>query len=291
MRASVRMSSERCSSPVRTLAPDRLPFTGSRGLSTPIRICGTSSLPSSVSTTTPVGAGECAAPLGDHPHDRARVEPRRGHRLLHLDHRLEQLGVEPHLLLGQLALGDVVLGAEIADLAALVVAERLPRAGAPADLPGPRDQPVLLVAQRAAFGQPLPFGQQGGAVVGVDVLQELLVADVLGDVAGEPLEGGVHEGESQVHVVGDHAFAHGGRDRPELAAHALLGRLRPAPPASGRPRGDAEGECQDDRTREDPENGGWRAREQIRKGRDHGRPLGRLRMAAPARLMTCVPKI
>ena len=54
MRASVRMSSERCNSPVRTLAPDRLPLTGRRGLSTPICTCGTSSLPSSVSTTTPV---------------------------------------------------------------------------------------------------------------------------------------------------------------------------------------------------------------------------------------------
>ena len=69
----------------------------------------------------------------------AGVEPRRRHRLLHLDHRLEQLGVEPHLLLGQLALGDVELGAEVADLAALLVADRLPRAGAPADLAGAGD--------------------------------------------------------------------------------------------------------------------------------------------------------
>ena len=45
------------------------------------------------------GAGEAEASVGDHPHHRSRVEARRRHRLLDLDHRLEELGVEPHGLL------------------------------------------------------------------------------------------------------------------------------------------------------------------------------------------------
>ena len=125
------------------------------------------------------GAGERPAPLGDDPHDRGRIEPGGGHRLLHLDHRLEQLGVEPHLGLGELALGDVEPGAEVAHLPPGLVADRLPGAGAPPLLPGAGDQPVLLVAEGAALGQPGPFGEQRRTVVGVDVLEEFLVAKVL----------------------------------------------------------------------------------------------------------------
>ena len=42
----------------------------------------------------------------------------------------------------------------------------------------------------AALGQPAPLRQQGGPVVGMDVLQELLVADILGGVAGERSKAG-----------------------------------------------------------------------------------------------------
>ena len=214
------------------------------------------------------GAGQRPAPLRDHPHDGGRVEPRRRHRLLHLDDRLEQLGVEPHLLLGELALGDVELGAEVADLPALLVAERLPRAGAPADLAGARDHPVLLVAERAALRQPLPLGQQRRAIVGMDVLEELLVAQVLRRLAGEALEGGVHQGQPQVHVVGDHPFAHGGGDRAKLPQGRAFRTLRPTPPAPlhqpGREQrhqhdgADAGGDDGGDLV-----EGGW-------QGRDHG---------------------
>ena len=161
----------------------------------------------------------------------AGVEAGRRHRLLHLDDRLKQLGVEPHLLLGQLALGDVELGAEVAGLASLPVAQRLPGAGAPADLSAAGNHPVLLVAERAALRQPRPFGHQRGPVVGVDVLQEFLVLEVFRGVTGEPLEGGIDEREPQVHVVRDHALAHAGRDGAQLAQRRALVPLRPPPPA------------------------------------------------------------
>jgi hypothetical protein len=69
------------------------------------------------------------------------------HGLLHFDHRLEELRVEPHGLLGQLALGNVELGAEIADLPTRLVAQRLPAAGRPAHLAAPRHDPILLIAE------------------------------------------------------------------------------------------------------------------------------------------------
>ena len=174
------------------------------------------------------GAGEAQASVGDHPHHRSRVEARRRHRLLDLDHRLEELGVEPHGLLGQLALGDVELGAEVADLAARLVAQRLPAAGRPAHLAAPRHYPVLLIAQRAALRQPLPFRRERGPIVRVDVLEELLVPDVFLGIAGEPLEGPVHEGEPQAHVVSDDALPHRRRNGSKVAARLGGGALRAA---------------------------------------------------------------
>ena len=192
---------------------------GAAGASVPMWTWGTSSSPSIDSITAPV------APVRRRPRSAitritvARVEPRGGHRLLHLDHRLEQLGVEPHGLLGQLALGDVELGAEVADLAARLVAQRLPGAGGPALLAG------AVTTTRYSWSRSEPpwasrshSASERGPVVGMDVLEELLVAEVLLGVAGEPLEGRVHEGELEVHVVGDDAFAHRRGDGPEMAA-------------------------------------------------------------------------
>jgi hypothetical protein len=84
---------------------------------------------------------------GRRSHHRLRVEAGCRHGLLHLDHRLEELRVEPHGLLGQLALGDVELGAEVADLPTRLVAQRLPGAGRPAHLAAPRHDPILLIAE------------------------------------------------------------------------------------------------------------------------------------------------
>jgi hypothetical protein len=58
----------------------------------------------------PGGPGEPLAAVGDHPDHGGGIEPRRRDRLLDLDYRLEQLGVQPHRLLGQLPLGEVELG-------------------------------------------------------------------------------------------------------------------------------------------------------------------------------------
>ena len=203
--------------------------------------------------------GEPEPPVGDHPHHRAGVEPRGGDRLLHLDHRLEQLGVEPHGLLGQLALGDVELGAEIADLASGLVPERLPGAGGPALLSPAGHHAVLLVPERAALREALPLGRQRGAVVGVDVLEELLVPEVLLGIPGEPLEGGVHEAEPQVHVVRDDALAHGGRHRVQVPPGFRRGPL--GAPAL-RPLDD---ECHQQGERQRAQGGG-RGRERL--GRD-----------------------
>ncbi len=213
------------------------------------------------------GAGEGAAPLGDHPHHRGGVESRRRHRLLDLDHSLEQLGVEPHLLLGELAFGDIELGAEVADLAAALVAERLPGAGAPADLPRGRDHPVFLVPERPTPGQPRPFRQQRGPVVRMDVLQELLVAQVLDHLARETLERGVREREPEVHVIGDDAFAHAGGDGPELARGHGRFALRAAAAAALEPVGDHQPEHRQGGGGQ--ERGGGDAVQQAGEGRDH----------------------
>ena len=108
--------------------------------------------------TAPLAPVSVLAPLRDHSHHGLGIESGRRDRLLDLDHRLEQLGVEPHLLFGQLPLGDVELGAQVADLAAGLVPHRLPAAGAPADLPVPGDHPVLLVSERSRPGpaDPIP---------------------------------------------------------------------------------------------------------------------------------------
>ena len=174
-------------------------------------------------------AGESHAAVGDHPHDGVRVEARRRYRLLHLDHRLEELGIQPHRLLGQLALGDVELGAEVADLPAGVVPQRLPGAGAPPELPGAGHHPILLVAERSALRQKVPLGGERRTVVGVDVLEELLVPEVLLGVPGEPLEGRIHEGEAALHVVGDHALAHGAGDGAEVSRGVGGRAARPTP--------------------------------------------------------------
>ncbi len=175
------------------------------------------------------GAGQPLAALSDDPHDCGGVEPGRHDRLLHLEHRLKELGIQPQLFLGQLALGDVELGPHIPDLAAGLVPHRLPGAGAPADLTGSGDHPVLLISQRPALGQALPLGQNRGPVVGMDVLEKLLIPKILFRVSGEPLEGRVYELEPPVHVVGDHAFAHGGGHRLQLAADLRRCALDPAP--------------------------------------------------------------
>jgi hypothetical protein len=64
----------------------------------------------------------------------------------------------------------------------------------------------------------------------VDVLEKLLVPKVLLGVAGESLEGPVHEAELQSHVVRDYAFTHRRGDRAEVAARLRGGALGAAPP-------------------------------------------------------------
>src|SRR6185503_3377008 len=93
--------------------------------------------------------GERLTPLRDYPHHGLGIESGRADRLLDLEHRLEQLGVESHLLLRHLPLGDIELGAEIADLTAGLVPHRLPAAGAPANLSGAGYHSVLLVSERS----------------------------------------------------------------------------------------------------------------------------------------------
>ncbi len=179
----------------------------------------------------PGGSGEALAAFGDDVAYRRRVEPRGGHCLLDFDHGLEQLGIEQHRLFGQLPLGDVEFGAEEPDLPAVLVPQRLPGAGGPAHLPGAVHDPVLLVAERAALGQPFPLGYEGGAVVGMDVLQELLVADVFQRVAGETLEGRIGEDELVLQVIRDDALSHRRGDRLQLAFGLPYRALGLPPPA------------------------------------------------------------
>ena len=68
----------------------------------------------------------------------------------------------------------------------------------------------------------------------MDVLEEFLLPQVLGGIPGEPLEGGIDEGELPLHVVGDDPFAHGGGDRLQLALDFGCGTLGP-PPAPALP--------------------------------------------------------
>ena len=227
------MSSERWSSPVRTASPERLPSICEPGrLDADDGPCGTSSSPSIASMTAPL------APVSHWLRSAmtritvAESRPGGGDRLLDLDHGLEQLGIEPHGLFGQLALGDVELGAEKP-----ICRPRWSRSGSQLlelhrTCPAPRHHPVFLVAERAALGQAVPLLDQGAPVVGVDVLEELLVAEVLDRIAREPLEGGVGEDQLEPHVVGDDAFAHGGGDRLHVSPRVRRRPLRP-PPVAG----------------------------------------------------------
>ena len=164
---------------MRTAAPDRLSATLSRGLSVPIVTWGTSSSPSSTSITTPV----------------APVSPRLRSAITRMTVAESSPAAATACWTSMTAWNSSV-SSRISSSASFrsvmsnsvpryptcrpgLVADRLPGAGAPALLAGAGDHPVLLVAEGAALRQPLPFGQQRRAIVGVDVLEELLVAQVL----------------------------------------------------------------------------------------------------------------
>ena len=153
---------------------------------------------------------------------------------------------EPHRLLGQLSLGDVELGPHVPDLTAGLIPHRLPGAGAPADLAGAGYHPVLLVPEGSPLGQAVPLGQDGGPVLGMDVLEEFLVPQVFLGVPGEPLEGRVYERQPAVHVVGNDPFPHGGGDRLELALDLGRRALGPAPAPALPPERGPSGEQQRD---------------------------------------------
>ena len=94
----------------------------------------------------------------------------------------------------------------------------------------------------------------------MDVLEELLVAQVLGDEAGEALECRVHEGELQVHAVGDDPLAHARGDRAELPGGGAGGELRAPAPAPLQGEG---GQQTQHHQHAGGENGGMDAREQL----------------------------
>ena len=208
MRVSVRTSSERCSSPVRTPTPDRLPLSRSRGaldpdpdLRAPARRLR------AVSTTTPVAPVSARLRSAITRMTVAESSPAAATACCTSITAWNSSVSSRISCLGQLALGDVELGAEVADLAARPRRGSAPRRWRTSGPARSRVTSRYSWSRRdAALGQPRPFGQQRGAVVGVDVLEELLVAEVLRHVAGEALEGGVDEGELQVHVVRDHAL-------------------------------------------------------------------------------------
>jgi len=108
----------------------------------------------------------------------------------------------------------------------------------------------------------------------MDVLEELLVLQVLGGEAGEPLEGGVHEGEPVLHVVRDHPFAHGGGDGRQVPPGGGGLGAAPAEPPQLEHQGDQQGEAEHDaRGREDSQGGGGEGAGQVGDGRDHGSDL------------------
>ncbi len=89
----------------------------------------------------------------------------------------------------------------------------------------------------------------------MDVLQELLVLQVLGGVAGQALEGGIDEGEPVLQVVRQHPFPHGGRDGGQLAPRG--GGLRPT---SAEPAYPADQEHEQQEAQEEgPARGGSQA--------------------------------
>jgi dihydroxyacetone kinase len=65
--------------------------------------------------------GEALASVDDDPHYGGGIHTRPSHRLLDLDDRLKKLGIQSHGFFGQLPLGDVELGTQVADLSPTVI--------------------------------------------------------------------------------------------------------------------------------------------------------------------------
>ena len=190
-----------------------------------------------------VGMGERVGPVSDGVHDGPRLEPGGHDRPLHLANGLEQLDVHPEVVLAALALGDVELGAQVAKRASPLVEQRPPRTGAPADLPLGRDHPVFLAVDGLTAVEPLPLLEEEPAVFGMNVFEEVAILEIGEPIAGQPLEGGVHEPHVPLGTAGHHGLVEVGGQGVQAGAQLGPLQLSGAAAAAVRPEAQSHAAC------------------------------------------------